>query len=156
MEYQRLYNTNLKKKSVFCNSLIKYCWHKPNPNFHQDRMSLVSHWFLSSSVLVSPVIVDVVIDVAASVAFLYAAVVFVFTFDHAVNCLQCYLCMLWISSTVLVLLVVVVAVDVFVVVVFSNVVESLTLRFLCRVHLLGTFQQFPQSFTYIFVSPKVQ
>ena len=57
---------------------------------------------------------------------------------------------------------VVVAVDVFadlhgvavalvVVVVFSNVVESLTLRFLCRVHLLGTFQQFPQSFTYIFV-----
>ena len=62
----------------------------------------------------------------------------------------------------------VVAVDVFVdlhgvavalvvvVVVFSNVVESLTLRFLCRVHLLGTFQQFPQSFTYIFVSPKVQ
>ena len=57
----------------------------------------------------------------------------------------------------------VVAVDVFVdlhgvavalvvvVVVFSNVVESLTLRFLCRVHLLGTFQQFPQSFTYIFV-----
>ena len=59
----------------------------------------------------------------------------------------------------------VVAVDVFVdlhgvavalVVVFSNVVESLTLRFLCRVHLLGTFQQFPQSFTYIFVWPKVQ
>ena len=49
-----------------------------------------------------------------------------------------------------------VAVALVVVVVFSNVVESLTLRFLCRVHLLGTFQQFPQSFTYIFVSPKVQ
>ena len=49
-----------------------------------------------------------------------------------------------------------VAVALIVVVVFSNVVESLTLRFLCRVHLLGTFQQFPQSFTYIFVWPKVQ
>lgn len=49
-----------------------------------------------------------------------------------------------------------VAVALVVVVVFSNVVESLTLRFLCRVHLLGTFQQFPQSFTYIFVWPKVQ
>lgn len=47
-------------------------------------MSLVSHWFLSSAVLVSPVIVDVVIDIAVSVAFLYAAVVSVFTFDHAV------------------------------------------------------------------------
>ena len=49
-----------------------------------------------------------------------------------------------------------VAVALVVVVVFSNVVESLTLRFLCRVHLLGTFKQFPQSFTYIFVWPKVQ
>lgn len=49
-----------------------------------------------------------------------------------------------------------VAVALVVVVVFSNVVESLTLRFLCRVHLLGTFQQFSQSFTYIFVWPKVQ
>lgn len=49
-----------------------------------------------------------------------------------------------------------VAVALVVVVVFSNVVESLTLRFLCRVHLLGTFQQFPESFTYIFVWPKVQ
>ena len=49
-----------------------------------------------------------------------------------------------------------VAVALVVVVVFSNVVESMTLRFLCRVHLLGTFQQFPQSFTYIFVWPKVQ
>ena len=49
-----------------------------------------------------------------------------------------------------------VAVALVVVVFFSNVVESLTLRFLCRVHLLGTFQQFPQSFTYIFVWPKVQ
>ena len=49
-----------------------------------------------------------------------------------------------------------VAVALVVVVVFSNVVESLTLRFLCRVHLLGTSQQFPQSFTYIFVWPKVQ
>ena len=49
-----------------------------------------------------------------------------------------------------------VAVALVVVVVFSNVVESLTLRFLCRVHLLETFQQFPQSFTYIFVWPKVQ
>ena len=49
-----------------------------------------------------------------------------------------------------------VAVALVVVVVFSNVVESLTLRFLCSVHLLGTFQQFPQSFTYIFVWPKVQ
>ena len=49
-----------------------------------------------------------------------------------------------------------VAVALVVVVVFSNVVESLTLRFLYRVHLLGTFQQFPQSFTYIFVWPKVQ
>ena len=48
-------------------------------------MSLVSHWFLSSSVRVSPVVVDVVIDVAASVAFRYAAVVSVFTFDHAVE-----------------------------------------------------------------------
>lgn len=52
--------------------------------FTKDRMSLVSHWFLSSSVRVSPVVVDVVIDVAASVAFRYAAVVSVFTFDHAV------------------------------------------------------------------------
>ena len=49
-----------------------------------------------------------------------------------------------------------VAVALVVAVVFSNVVESMTLRFLCRVHLLGTFQQFPQSFTYIFVWPKVQ
>ena len=47
-------------------------------------MSLVSHWFLSSSVLVSPVVIYVVIEFAASVAFLYAAVVSVFTFDHAV------------------------------------------------------------------------